>query len=103
MPCWILQTPARTDEIILATLDRSPLYTGRIKGTGPRYCPSIEDKGVKFSERNAHQLFLEREGRQTDEYYVNDISTSLPYDVQLEFLHTIPGLERRGIMRLRDG
>src|SRR5438445_5540200 len=99
MPCWILQTPARTDEIILATLHRSSLYAGRIKGTGPRYCPSIEDKVVKFSERDAHQLFLEPEGRHTEEYYVNGISTSLPYDVQLEFLHSIPGLEKAEIMR----
>jgi len=99
LPCWITQTTPHTHEIIRSNLHRSPLYTGRIKGTGPRYCPSIEDKVVKFSERNAHQLFLEPEGRHTEEYYVNGISTSLPYDVQLEFLHTIPGLERAEIMR----
>ena len=99
IPCWITQTTARTHEIIRANLHRSPLYTGRIKGTGPRYCPSIEDKIVKFSERSAHQLFLEPEGRHTEEYYVNGISTSLPYDVQLEFLHSIPGLEGAEIMR----
>lgn len=99
LPCWITQTTPRTHEIIRSNLHRSPLYAGRIKGTGPRYCPSIEDKVVKFSERSAHQLFLEPEGRQTEEYYVNGISTSLPYDVQLEFLHTIPGLERAEIMR----
>src|SRR6202166_1111671 len=99
LPCWITQTTPRTHEIIRSNLHRSPLYAGRIKGTGPRYCPSIEDKVVKFSERSAHQLFLEPEGRHTEEYYVNGISTSLPYDVQLEFLHTIPGLERAEIMR----
>jgi tRNA uridine 5-carboxymethylaminomethyl modification enzyme len=99
LPCWITQTTPRTHDIIRSSLHRSPLYAGRIKGTGPRYCPSIEDKVVKFSERTAHQLFLEPEGRHTEEYYVNGISTSLPYDVQLEFLHTIPGLERAEIMR----
>ena len=99
LPCWITQTTPHTHEIIRSNLHRSPLYGGRIKGIGPRYCPSIEDKVVKFSERSAHQLFLEPEGRHTEEYYVNGISTSLPYDVQLEFLHTIPGLERAEIMR----
>jgi tRNA uridine 5-carboxymethylaminomethyl modification enzyme len=99
MPCWITHTTERTHEIIRANLERSPLYTGHIKGTGPRYCPSIEDKVVKFSDRPAHQLFLEPEGRHTREYYVNGISTSLPYDVQLEFLHSIPALERAEIMR----
>jgi tRNA uridine 5-carboxymethylaminomethyl modification enzyme len=99
LPCWITETTPHTHEIIRSNLHRSPLYAGRIKGTGPRYCPSIEDKVVKFSERRAHQLFLEPEGRHTEEYYVNGISTSLPYDVQLEFLHTIPGLGRAEIMR----
>jgi tRNA uridine 5-carboxymethylaminomethyl modification enzyme len=99
LPCWITETTPRTHEIIRSNLHRSPLYAGRIKGTGPRYCPSIEDKVVKFSDRSAHQLFLEPEGRQTEEYYVNGISTSLPYDVQLEFLHTIPGLGQAEIMR----
>jgi tRNA uridine 5-carboxymethylaminomethyl modification enzyme len=99
MPCWITHTTERTHEIIRANLERSPLYAGRIKGTGPRYCPSIEDKVVKFSDRPSHQLFLEPEGRHTREYYVNGISTSLPYDVQLEFLHSIPALERAEIMR----
>src|SRR4029453_12353669 len=84
---------------IRANLDRSPLYAGRIKGTGPRYCPSIEDKVVKFSDKTAHQLFLEPEGRHTEEYYVNGISTSLPYDVQLEFVHSIPALKQAEIMR----
>jgi tRNA uridine 5-carboxymethylaminomethyl modification enzyme len=99
MPCWITQTTDRTHEIIRSNLHRSPLYAGRIKGTGPRYCPSIEDKVVKFPDRTGHQLFLEPEGRHTEEYYVNGISTSLPYDIQLAFLHSIPGLERAEIMR----
>jgi tRNA uridine 5-carboxymethylaminomethyl modification enzyme len=99
MPCWITHTTERTHEIIRANLDRSPLYAGQIKGTGPRYCPSIEDKIVKFSDKTSHQLFLEPEGRHTREYYVNGISTSLPYDVQLEFLRSIPALERAEIMR----
>jgi tRNA uridine 5-carboxymethylaminomethyl modification enzyme len=99
MPCWITHTTKTTHEIIIANLERSPLYSGQIKGTGPRYCPSIEDKVVKFSDKASHQLFLEPEGRHTREYYVNGISTSLPYDVQLEFLHSIPALERAEIMR----
>ncbi len=99
MPCWSTQTTPHTHEIIRCNLHRSPLYAGRIEGTGPRYCPSIEDKVVKFPDRDAHQLFLEPEGRHTEEYYVNGISTSLPYDVQLEFLHSIPGLEQAEIMR----
>ena len=99
MPCWITHTNNRTHEIIRANLERSPLYAGRIKGIGPRYCPSIEDKVVKFSDKASHQLFLEPEGHHTKEYYVNGISTSLPYDVQLEFLQSIPALERAEIMR----
>ena len=99
LPCWITATTPMTHEVIRANLHRSPLYTGRIKGTGPRYCPSIEDKVVKFSDKTSHQIFLEPEGRHTHEYYVNGISTSLPYDVQLELVHTIPGLERAEIMR----
>ncbi len=99
MPCWITHTTQQTHDIIRANLHRSPLYSGQIKGTGPRYCPSIEDKVVKFADKVTHQLFLEPEGRHTEEYYVNGISTSLPYDVQLEFLHSIPGLQRAEIMR----
>jgi tRNA uridine 5-carboxymethylaminomethyl modification enzyme len=99
MACWLTQTTPKTHEIIRLNLHRSPLYAGRIKGTGPRYCPSIEDKVVKFSGRTAHQIFLEPEGRHTEEFYVNGISTSLPYDVQLAFLRTIPGLEHAEIMR----
>src|SRR5438874_6034588 len=99
MPCWITHTTQRTHDIIRGNLHRSPLYSGQIKGTGPRYCPSIEDKVVRFSDKASHQLFLEPEGRHTKEYYVNGISTSLPYDVQLKFLHSIPGLEGAEIMR----
>ena len=99
LPCWITQTVQATHQIVRANLHRSPLYTGRIKGTGPRYCPSIEDKVVKFFEKTCHQLFLEPEGRHTQEFYVNGISTSLPYDVQLDLVHSIPGLEHAEIMR----
>ena len=99
VPCFITQTTVRTHEIIRANLHRSPLFAGRIKGTGPRYCPSIEDKVVKFADRDAHQLFLEPEGRHTEEFYVNGISTSLPYEVQFEFVRSIPALERAQIMR----
>ena len=99
LPCWITATTEKTHEIIRDNLHRSPLYSGQIEGTGPRYCPSIEDKVVKFSKKSQHQLFLEPEGRQTEEYYVNGISTSLPYDVQIQFLRTIPGLQNAEIMR----
>ena len=99
IPCWITHTTATTHEIIRANLHRSPLYAGNIKGTGPRYCPSIEDKVVKFWDKSSHQLFLEPEGRQTEEFYVNGISTSLPFDVQLEFVRSIPALENAHIMR----
>jgi tRNA uridine 5-carboxymethylaminomethyl modification enzyme len=99
LPCWITHTTQKTHEIIRANLHRSPLYAGRIKGVGPRYCPSIEDKVVKFADKPSHQLFLEPEGRHTREYYVNGISTSLPYEIQLAFLHSIPGLEKAEIMR----
>lgn len=99
LPCWITHTTQKTHEIIRENLHNSPLYSGRIAGVGPRYCPSIEDKVVKFSDKTSHQLFLEPEGRHTSEYYVNGISTSLPYDVQLAFVHSIPGLEEAEIMR----
>jgi tRNA uridine 5-carboxymethylaminomethyl modification enzyme len=99
LPCWITHTTQKTHEIIRANLHRSPLYAGRIQGVGPRYCPSIEDKVVKFSDKASHQLFLEPEGRHTSEYYVNGISTSLPYEVQMAFVHSIPGLEQAEIMR----
>jgi len=99
LPCWITHTTPKTHDIIRANLYRSPLYAGKIQGIGPRYCPSIEDKVVKFSDKSSHQLFLEPEGRHTSEYYVNGISTCLPYEVQVEFLHSIPGLECAEIMR----
>jgi len=99
LPCWITHTNAKTHDIILANLDKSPMYCGRIEGIGPRYCPSIEDKVVKFAEKESHQLFLEPEGRHTGEYYVNGVSTSLPFEVQYEFIRTIRGLERAEIMR----
>ena len=99
LPCWITATTTVTHDIVRANLHRSPLYAGRIKGTGPRYCPSIEDKVVKFSTRDSHQIFLEPEGCHTSEYYVNGISTSLPYDVQLQLIQSIPGLEQAEIMR----
>ena len=99
VPCWITHTNGRTHDAIRRNLHLSPLYAGRIQGTGPRYCPSIEDKVVKFADKPSHQLFLEPEGLHTDEFYVNGISTSLPYEVQLEFLHSVAGLEEAEIMR----
>ncbi|MFZ6017873.1 MAG: tRNA uridine-5-carboxymethylaminomethyl(34) synthesis enzyme MnmG [Nitrospirota bacterium] len=99
LPCYITYTNSETHKIILSSLDRSPLYSGRIKGIGPRYCPSIEDKVVRFSERERHQVFLEPEGLETKEYYANGISTSLPYDVQVKLVRTIAGLEEAEIMR----
>ena len=99
LPCWITETNEETHRLIRDNLHRSPLYAGRIEGTGPRYCPSIEDKVVRFGQRGAHQLFLEPEGRDSEEYYVNGISTSLPYDVQLHFVRSVQGLERAEIMR----
>jgi len=99
VPCYITYTNEKTHEIILNNLDRSPLYSGKIKGIGPRYCPSIEDKVVKFREKPRHQIFLEPEGLSRKEYYANGIPTSLPYDVQVAFVRTIPGLESAEIMR----
>ena len=99
LPCFITYTNAETHRIILGNLDRSPLYSGKIKGIGARYCPSIEDKVVRFAERERHQVFLEPEGLETKEYYANGIPTSLPYDVQVKFVRTIPGLEEVEIMR----
>lgn len=99
LPCFITYTNAETHRIILSNLDRSPLYSGKIKGIGARYCPSIEDKVVRFAERDRHQVFLEPEGLETKEYYANGIPTSLPYDVQIKFVRTIPGLEEAEIMR----
>ena len=91
--CYITRTTPKTHKIIKGALDRSPLYTGLIEGAGPRYCPSIEDKVIRFADRNSHQIFLEPEGLNTNEIYPNGISTSLPIEVQKEFIKTIPGLE----------
>jgi tRNA uridine 5-carboxymethylaminomethyl modification enzyme len=99
VPCWITHTNERTHEIIRGGLDRSPLFTGVIKGVGPRYCPSIEDKVVRFAERTSHQIFLEPEGLATNEIYPNGISTSLPFDVQLALVHSIKGCENAHILR----
>jgi tRNA uridine 5-carboxymethylaminomethyl modification enzyme len=97
--CWITHTTERTHEIIRRSLHRSPMYSGEIEGVGPRYCPSIEDKVVRFAERDSHQIFVEPEGLQTRELYPNGISTSLPFDVQLEFVHSIAGFEKAHVTR----
>jgi tRNA uridine 5-carboxymethylaminomethyl modification enzyme len=97
--CWITYTSEQTGELVRANLSRSAMYGGEIKGVGPRYCPSIEDKFVRFADKPRHILFLEPEGRGTDEYYVNGLSTSLPFDVQLDLVHSVPGLERAAILR----
>ncbi len=99
IPCWITRTNQATHDAIRGGLDRSPLYKGVIKGVGPRYCPSIEDKIVRFPDKTGHQVFLEPEGLQTREYYPNGVSTSLPIDVQIKMLRTIQGLEEVQIMR----
>ncbi|HDL19016.1 MAG TPA: tRNA uridine-5-carboxymethylaminomethyl(34) synthesis enzyme MnmG [Bacteroidetes bacterium] len=100
VPCYLTKTTPETHKILLGALDRSPLYTGMIHGVGPRYCPSIEDKAVRFSDRDHHQLFLEPEGKDTTEIYLNGFSSSLPEDVQIKALHTIPGLEKAEVTRL---
>jgi tRNA uridine 5-carboxymethylaminomethyl modification enzyme len=99
VPCHLTATTERTHDIIRAATDRSPLFTGKIEGVGPRYCPSVEDKVVRFADRNSHQIFLEPEGLDTHEVYPNGISTSLPFDVQQDFVHTIPGLENAHLTR----
>ncbi len=99
LPCYITYTNSATHEAIRSGLDRSPLYSGKIRGIGPRYCPSIEDKVVRFADKERHQVFLEPEGLETTEYYANGISTSLPYDIQVKMVRTIPGLESAVIMR----
>ena len=99
VPCWITHTNERTHDIIRGGLDRSPLFTGVIKGVGPRYCPSIEDKVVRFAERRSHQIFLEPEGLTTNEIYPNGISTSLPFDVQLDLVRSIKGCEGAHLLR----
>jgi tRNA uridine 5-carboxymethylaminomethyl modification enzyme len=98
-PCYITHTNKNTHEIIANNLHRSPLYTGKIKGTGPRYCPSIETKIVRFRDRESHMVFIEPEGRDCSEYYLNGVSTSLPHDVQINMLHTIKGLEKAEITK----
>jgi len=97
--CHLTHTTASTHDLIRANLDRSPLYTGKIRGIGPRYCPSIEDKVVRFSEKPSHQIFIEPEGRTSHEYYINGLSTSLPEEIQLRMLRTIPGLEQVEMLR----
>ena len=97
--CHITYTTEKTKEIILANIHRSPMYSGKIKGIGPRYCPSIEDKVVRFADKERHQIFLEPEGLNTEEVYVNGMSSSLPFDVQLDFIHSIPALRNAEIMR----
>lgn len=99
MPCWITYTSQATHDIIRENLKFSPLYSGIIEGIGPRYCPSIEDKIVRFAEKTSHQVFLEPEGRGTEEFYLNGVSTSLPYSAQCDFIHTIPGLENAQLIR----
>ncbi len=99
VPCWITYTNPQTHDVIRENLHQSPMYSGKIEGVGPRYCPSIEDKVVKFAEKERHQVFLEPEGRHTLEYYINGVSTSLPYDVQLDFIRSIEGLENAEIIR----
>ena len=99
VPCWITHTNTKTHDIIRGGLDRSPMYSGVIEGIGPRYCPSIEDKVHRFAGKDSHQVFLEPEGLDTHEIYPNGVSTSLPYDVQLALLHSLPGLENCHIVR----
>jgi len=99
VPCWITHTSARTHEIIRSGFDRSPMFTGVIEGVGPRYCPSIEDKVNRFADKDSHQIFLEPEGLTTHEFYPNGISTSLPFDIQLAAVRSIPGLEHAHILR----
>ena len=99
LPCWLTYTNDRTHKVIDDNLHLSAMYSGMIKGTGPRYCPSIEDKFVRFNDKPRHQLFLEPEGRNTNEVYVQGLSTSLPEHVQRQMLETIPGLEKADMMR----
>ncbi len=99
LPCWVTHTNTRTHDIIRSGFDRSPMFTGVIEGVGPRYCPSIEDKINRFADKDSHQIFLEPEGLTTNEFYPNGISTSLPFDIQLNALRTMPGLENAYILR----
>jgi tRNA uridine 5-carboxymethylaminomethyl modification enzyme len=97
--CWMTYTTPETAEIVKKNLTKSPMYSGQIQSSGPRYCPSIEDKFVRFADKPRHLLFLEPEGRSTNEYYINGLSTSLPFDVQMEMVRSIPGLERAELLR----
>ncbi|MDF2466977.1 MAG: gidA [Ramlibacter sp.] len=99
VPCWITHTNERTHDIIRSGFDRSPMFTGKIEGVGPRYCPSVEDKINRFADKSSHQVFLEPEGLTTNEFYPNGISTSLPFDIQLGLVRTLPGLENAHILR----
>ncbi|MBR1979362.1 MAG: tRNA uridine-5-carboxymethylaminomethyl(34) synthesis enzyme MnmG, partial [Akkermansia sp.] len=99
LPCGITYTNTQTHDIIRANLEHSPLFGGVIEGTGPRYCPSIEDKVVRFADKDRHQIFIEPEGRSTDEFYLNGLSSSLPFFVQLDIVHSIPGLEHAQLIR----
>jgi tRNA uridine 5-carboxymethylaminomethyl modification enzyme len=99
MPCWVTHTNARTHDIIRSGFDRSPMFTGKIEGVGPRYCPSVEDKINRFADKDSHQIFLEPEGLTTHEFYPNGISTSLPFDIQYELVRSMPGLENAHILR----
>ena len=99
MPCWITHTNARTHDIIKSGFDRSPMFTGKIDGVGPRYCPSVEDKVNRFADKDSHQIFLEPEGLTTNEYYPNGISTSLPFDIQYDLVRSMAGLENAHILR----
>ena len=97
--CWMTHTTPESERIVRENLHKSAMYSGEISGVGPRYCPSIEDKFVRFADKPRHLLFLEPEGRNTNEYYINGLSTSLPFDVQLELVHSIPGLEQAVLLR----
>ena len=97
--CWMTYTTAESERIVRENLHKSAMYSGEIEGVGPRYCPSIEDKFVRFADKSRHLLFLEPEGRNTNEYYLNGLSTSLPFDVQLDLVHSIPGLEQATLLR----
>ncbi len=99
IPCWITYTTPQTHDIIRANIHKLAMYSGKIEGVGPRYCPSVEDKVVRFAEKERHQIFLEPEGRHTREFYVNGVSTSLPFEVQYDFIRSIPGLEKAEIIR----
>lgn len=99
MPCYITHTNEKTHDVIRSNLDRSPMYAGVIEGVGPRYCPSIEDKVMRFADRNQHQIFLEPEGLTSNEIYPNGISTSLPFDVQMQIVRSMQGMENAKIVR----